>query len=210
MPVETLPRKFFVVDPWGNNNADEVFHFTLLSDGLYEGWEDLNVNPVESILDGGSTDAEIFETLAAWYGRAQEIGRDMGPKVPTVNISQATRTLAKAWFDKPGTCDERFFGFFAEWVKGPRTPLEDAMGQIFVATAHGYRTDFLLDLINAGVDCGAGVPIYWLPNVNGSHLFSRENLHCINPSCLQDFKCKSQLYRLEGNECTPVNLKEVL
>lgn len=211
--TQTLnPRKFFVVDPWGSN-PDEVYHFTLTEQGLVEGWEDLPDEIVPSVLTGESTDEQVFEILAAWYGRAQEIGREVephNPKPPLVNISQHTRDLAKAGYDKPGTCDERFYGFMAEWVSGPRTPIEDAMGQIFVTTAHGYRSDFLLDLQVAGLDDGDGPRVFWLPNENGSHLFTRRSLPCISNKCLQQFKVDSQLFRLEGNECTPVNLKEVL
>lgn len=128
----------------------------------------------------------------------------------TVNISQATRDLAKTWFDREGSCDFRFFSFMAEWVDGPRTPIEDAMGQIFVTTAHGYRSDFLLDLQVAGLGDGDGARVFWLPNRNGSHLFAQKNLHLISANCMQDFKVSSQLYKLEGDECVPVNLKEVM
>lgn len=66
----------FIVDcPWGDD--DEIFHFTLLEDGLHEGRPSGDCGPdpqvVPSILTGESTVEQVLEVLAAWYPKAREI-----------------------------------------------------------------------------------------------------------------------------------------
>lgn len=111
-------------------------------------------------------------------------------------ISQATRELAHAWHEREGTADQRFFGFVAEWLELPRSTLEDGMLQIFVTTAWGYRTDFLLDLLNAGTRrrVGRGPAVYWLPNECGSLLFCQEDLLLLVPEL--ESKAECPLYQL--------------
>lgn len=69
------PLVFMVVRPWGDD--DEIFHYTLLEDGLHEGRPSGDCGPdpqvVPSILTGESTVEQVLEILAAWYPNAQEI-----------------------------------------------------------------------------------------------------------------------------------------
>ena len=136
-----------------------------------------------------------------------------------LSITSATRELAHAWHqrgnqdDTPNqerlSCDQRFFGFVAEWLQQGRTPLEDQMLQTFLRHVEGYRTDLLVDFLWAGVTQRQhkGPLVYWLPNKFGSHLFCEQDIHLIDD--LED-KALCPLYKLtaEGVQLVVPTAKE--
>ena len=122
-------------------------------------------------------------------------------------LPQATRDLAKKWHNtNRDTHDERFFGFMAEWVAGPRTQLEYRMSQVFLQRATAFRVDFLIDLQYAGKQDPPdsitgrqdGPLVYWLPVEMGSHLFTHKGLSYIKD--LPKDKREATLYLLSGDE----------
>jgi hypothetical protein len=122
-------------------------------------------------------------------------------KLP-LDISDETRELAKAWYKKEDlNNEEMFFGFMHEWSKLKRSTFELKLAEIFTCIADRYRSDFIVDLIYAGMCENEKMEdplVYWLPNKNGSHMFTEKGLFLI--CSLAEFKQNSNLYLLSGSE----------
>lgn len=134
-----------------------------------------------------------------------------------LSITSATRELAHAWHqrgnqdDTPNqerlSCDQRFFGFVAEWLQQGRTALEDQMLQVFLRHVHGYRTDFLLDLLHAGTIPSRGrsydrKPLtFWSLGPCGSSLWTEKDGAGIRPD---EVAC----YIITADGLAPVKRKE--
>ena len=139
-----------------------------------------------------------------------------------MQISLATRRLAKFWHDQtrqegglstpqPLSCEERFQKF----LNGMRIrtlgfaiakELELQMIEIFEGIAEAYKTDFLVDMLNAGLD-RSGNPCrpeeqlrYWLPNRCGSFMFAEKDKHHAKDQRLLGEKALCKLYYLSDTE----------